>query len=108
MPVISTSSRDKEMDLGIKDKIIIITGGAKGIGGATTGMLADEGAIPVIIDRDAEAGENLQQELQAKGQKSLLMLFEIAEAENCKRIVDRTFETYGRIDALINNVGVND
>jgi L-fucose dehydrogenase len=96
------------MDLGLKDKIIIITGGAKGIGGATTRMLADEGAIPVIIDRDADAGENLQQELQAKGQTGLLMVFEIAEAENCKQIVDRTVETYGRIDALINNVGVND
>jgi L-fucose dehydrogenase len=96
------------MDLGIQDKIVIITGGAKGIGGATTRLLADEGAIPIIIDRDVEAGETLQRDLQAKKQKSLVLFFEISEAENCQRIVEQTVETYGRIDALINNVGVND
>jgi L-fucose dehydrogenase len=96
------------MDLGLQDKIVIITGGAKGIGGATSRMLADEGALPVIIDRDVEAGESLQRELQAKTQKCLLLFYEIAEAENCRRIVDQTIEECGRIDALINNVGVND
>src|SRR5689334_13829366 len=108
MPVVSISSRNKGMNLGLQDKIIIITGGAKGIGGATTRMLADEGAIPVIIDRDVEAGESLQRELKAKNQTSLLLFFEITEAENCRQIVDQTVAAYGRIDALINNVGVND
>jgi L-fucose dehydrogenase len=96
------------MDLGIKDKIVIITGGAKGIGGATTRRLAEEGAIPVMIDRDAEAGEKLQEELQAKGKENLLLLLEIDEADNCKKAVAQTLEKYGRLDALINNVGVND
>jgi L-fucose dehydrogenase len=96
------------MDLGIKDKIVIITGGAKGIGGATTRRLAEEGAIPVMIDRDAEAGEKLQEELQAKGKENLLLLLEIGEADNCKKAVAQTLEKYGRLDALINNVGVND
>jgi L-fucose dehydrogenase len=96
------------MDLGIKDKIVVITGGAKGIGEATTRMLADEGAIPVVIDRDAPAAEKLQQELNAKGKENFLMLLEIGEADNCKKAVDQTIEKYGHIDALINNVGVND
>jgi L-fucose dehydrogenase len=96
------------MDLGIKDKIVIITGGAKGIGGATTRRLAEEGAIPVMIDRDAEAGEKLQEELQAKGKESLLLLLEIGEVDNCKKAIAQTLEKYGRLDALINNVGVND
>ena len=96
------------MDLGIKDKIVVITGGAKGIGEATTRMLADEGAIPVVIDRDAPAAEKLQQDLNAQGKENFLMLLEIAEAGNCKKAIEQTFEKYGRIDALINNVGVND
>jgi L-fucose dehydrogenase len=96
------------MDLGLKDKVVVITGGAKGIGAATVRMLTDEGAIPVIIDKDAEALEKMQQELQAASKESLLMLLEITEAENCQLIVERTIEKYGRLDALINNVGVND
>jgi L-fucose dehydrogenase len=96
------------MDLGLKDKVVVITGGAKGIGAATVRMLTDEGAIPVIIDKDAEALEKMQQELQAASKESLLMLLEITEAENCQLIVERTIEKYGHLDALINNVGVND
>jgi NAD(P)-dependent dehydrogenase (short-subunit alcohol dehydrogenase family) len=96
------------MDLGLKDKVVIITGGAKGIGAATVRILTDEGAIPVIIDKDGEALEKMQQALQAAGKESLLMLLEITEAKNCQQIVERTVEKYGRVDALINNVGIND
>lgn len=96
------------MDLGLKDKVVVITGGAKGIGEATTRLLTDEGAIPVIIDKDATAAEILQQELDAQGKEIFVMLMEIGEAGNCKKAVEFTIEKYGRIDALINNVGVND
>src|ERR1041384_2259481 len=96
------------MDLGLADKIVIITGGAKGIGAATVRMLAEEGAVPVIVDKDADALEKMQQELQAAGKESLLMMLEISEAANCREVVERTVEKYGRIDALINNVGIND
>lgn len=96
------------MDLAIKDKVVVITGGAKGIGGATTRMLADEGAIPVIIDKDVEAGEKICEQLNAAGKENLLLFFEITDADNCRQIIDQTIEKFGRIDALINNVGVND
>jgi L-fucose dehydrogenase len=108
MRAIFTNSRHKQMDLGIKDKVVVITGGAKGIGEATTRMLADEGAIPVVIDRDAPAAEKLQQELNGQGKENFLMLLEIGEADNCKKAIEQTIEKYGHIDALINNVGVND
>ena len=54
------------MDLQLKDKVVIVTGGAKGIGAAIVRSLAAEGAIPVIVDRDAEAGKRLQSELQTQ------------------------------------------
>ena len=96
------------MDLGLKDKVVLITGGAKGIGAATVRMLVDEGAIPVIIDKDEEALAKMEQELQVAGKDSLLMRLEITEAENCHQAVERTIQKYGRLDALINNVGIND
>ncbi len=55
------------MDLQLKDKVIIVTGGAKGIGAAIVHACAAEGAIPVIVDRDAPAGQRLHNELQKKG-----------------------------------------
>ncbi|MBI3651424.1 MAG: SDR family oxidoreductase [Acidobacteria bacterium] len=96
------------MDLGITNKVILITGGAKGIGGATSRMLADEGAIPVMLDKDVEAGHLIHNELHAKGQESFLLILEMTEAENCQLAVAKTIEKYGRLDALINNIGVND
>ncbi len=51
------------MDLELKDKVVIVTGGAKGIGAAIVRLLAGEGAVPVIVDRDGEAGAQLQNEV---------------------------------------------
>ena len=55
------------MDLQLKDKVIIVTGGAKGIGAGIVRACAEEGAIPVIVGRDAEAGEELHSELRRNG-----------------------------------------
>jgi NAD(P)-dependent dehydrogenase (short-subunit alcohol dehydrogenase family) len=92
------------LDLQLKDKVVLVTGGAKGIGAAIVRAAATEGAIPVIIDRDAEAGEKLRAELPA----SQLIVTELASAENCKGAVDRAVNQLGRLDALVNNAGVND
>jgi NAD(P)-dependent dehydrogenase (short-subunit alcohol dehydrogenase family) len=53
------------MDLQLKDKVVIVTGGAKGIGTVTVNICAAECAIPVIVDHDVAAGEKLQSELSA-------------------------------------------
>ena len=92
------------MDLQLKDKVVLVTGGAKGIGAAIVRAAATEGAIPVIIDRDAEAAEKLRAELPA----SQLLISELSSAENCKGAVHRAVNQLGRLDALVNNAGVND
>jgi NAD(P)-dependent dehydrogenase (short-subunit alcohol dehydrogenase family) len=92
------------LDLQLKDKVVLVTGGAKGIGAAIVCAAAVEGAIPVIIDRDAEAGEKLRREVPA----SELIVTELSPAENCKDAVDRAVNRFGRLDALVNNAGVND
>jgi L-fucose dehydrogenase len=96
------------MDLQLKDKVVIVTGGAKGIGAAITRTVAQEGAIPVVVDRDPEAGEKLQSGLRQCGSVSHLVVAELETAEACSRAVEQTLKQLGRIDALVNNAGVND
>ena len=96
------------MDLRIKDKVIIITGGSKGIGEGISRLAAEEGAIPVIAGRNKETGENLLKEFKSKGIDAHFIQVELAPKENCKLVVDETLKKYGRIDALVNNAGAND
>src|SRR6266849_7710536 len=96
------------MDLQLKDKVVLVTGGAKGIGAAITRIVAEEGATPVIVDRDTEASEKLQSELQKLGRVSDLVVTELATPEACSKAVEQSIRKFGRIDALVNNAGVND
>ncbi len=96
------------MDLQLKDKVILITGGAKGIGAAITEASAAEGALPVALDRDAEAGEAIRKRLTSRGAKCAWIEIELSSPDSCRSAVQEAAQTYGRIDALINNAGVND
>src|SRR5262249_59957826 len=96
------------MDLQLKDKVVLITGGAKGIGGAITRGCAQEGAIPVFVDKDAEAGEQLKAELRDRGSKCSFICADVLPAESCAAIVEQTLSDFGRLHVLINNVRVND
>jgi L-fucose dehydrogenase len=92
------------MDLQLKDKIIIVTGGAKGIGAGITKSLAAEGAIPVIIGRNAEDNDAIIKEIRA----GFGISAELTHPDECERAVKETVEKYGRIDGVVNNAGVND
>ena len=96
------------MDLGLKDKVVIVTGGAKGIGAAVVLACGQEGAIPVIVGRSADAADHLQSQLHRNGVISHFIKVELADPQNCKKAVDETIRTFGRIDALVNNAGRND
>jgi len=92
------------MDLGLKDKIIIVTGGAKGIGAGITHALAAEGAIPVVIGRNQEDNDAILKETGA----GFAIRAELTRPEECKRAVEIATRQFGRIDGLVNNAGVND
>ncbi len=96
------------MDLKIKNKVVIVTGGSKGIGEGITRFAADEGAIPVIAGRNKETGENLLAEMKNQGKEAYFIEVELGTKESCKKVIDETLQKYGRIDALINNAGAND
>jgi len=96
------------MDLGLKDKVVIVTGGAKGIGAAIVRAIAAEDAVPVIVGRDAESGKKLQAELLRNGGRCGLIAVDLASAETCAQVIDDTVKEFGRLDALVNNAGRND
>src|SRR6202140_1785473 len=96
------------MDLQLKDRVVLITGGAKGIGEALTRGCACEGAIPVFVDKDAEAGKRLESELQNAGATCRLICADILSVESCRAVVEQTLAEFGRLDVLVNNVGAND
>jgi L-fucose dehydrogenase len=96
------------MHLQLENKIILITGGAKGIGAAIAHASAQDGAIPVVIDHDSEAGRKIEQELIGNGVNGKWIEAELSDTESCRHAVEATAEKYGRIDALVNNAGVND
>jgi NAD(P)-dependent dehydrogenase (short-subunit alcohol dehydrogenase family) len=96
------------MDLQLKDKIIIVTGGAKGIGEGITKVLAAEGATPVIIGRNEEDNLHTMNEITAAGGKAFQVVGELTKPGDCERSVKEIVKKFGRIDGLVNNAGVND
>jgi L-fucose dehydrogenase len=96
------------MDLKLKNKVVIVTGGGRGIGEGMVRLLAKEGAIPVIIGRTEEDNLKVVNDLQNEGLEAFQVTAELNEPEECKRAVDAVIAKYGRIEGLINNAGVND
>lgn len=96
------------MDLQLKDRVVIVTGGAKGIGAGIVQACAAEGAIPVIVGRDADAGKQVQSEIQRSGGRCELISVDLSTPESCSRSVNHVVNDLGRIDALVNNAGRND
>lgn len=96
------------MDLQLKDKIFIVTGGSKGIGKAITLTLAEEGAIPVIFGRNPEEAEETLKTIESRGGRGDSLHVEMTNEERVVEAVAEVRERYGRIDGVINNAGVND
>lgn len=96
------------MELNLKDKVFIVTGGAKGIGAAIVKALAAEGAIPVIVGRNEADNKLLLDELTAAGSSAIQVVAELMDPEQCLHAVSQVLKQLGRIDGLINNAGVND
>ena len=95
------------MDLHLKDKVVLVTGGAAGIGAAICRQLAREAAIPVVLDRQAP-DPALEQELRALQPRAGFFQLEMTDEAACRRVVDEATLRFGGIDGLVNNAGIND
>ncbi len=96
------------MNLHLENKIIIVTGGAKGIGLGICKVLAAEGAIPVIIGRKESDNQLAIKEIEAAGGKARSVVAELTKPEDCENAVQQIVAEFGHIDGLVNNAGVND
>lgn len=96
------------MDLKLTDKVIIVTGGAKGIGAGIVKVLSAEGALPVVVGRNEADNLKIIHEIEAAGGKAMQVVAELSDPLTCKKTIDAVVATYGRIDGLVNNAGVND
>ena len=96
------------MDLEIKDHVIIVTGGSKGIGEGICRALVQEEAIPIIVGRSPDEGNSLVETFKKSGINASYIFAELSNLENCKLAVEKVVMTYGRINGLVNNAGVND
>jgi len=96
------------MDLQLKNKVIIVSGGAKGIGEGIVKVLANEGAIPVIVGRSEEDNKKLMAEIINDGKQVFQVVAELTNPAECKEAVDAVITKFKRIDGVVNNAGVND
>lgn len=96
------------MDLGLKDKVVIVTGGSKGIGNGICKVLAKEGAIPVIVGRNKKDVMDAVRYIKDKGGNVFYALAELTDSDQCKKAVERVVKVLGKVDGLVNNAGLND
>lgn len=94
------------MDLGLKDKVAIITGASKGIGLYTALQLVKEGAKVAIAARNAETLKEAKDFIhQQTGEDVLTVLADVSKEEDCKRVIEQTVTHFGKLNILINNAG---
>jgi L-fucose dehydrogenase len=96
------------MELHLENKVIIVTGGAKGIGEGIVLKLAEEGAIPVIVGRNQADNELVVSKVTSMGGQAFQVEAELTSNEACKAAVEAIRVEFGRIEGLVNNAGVND
>lgn len=96
------------MDLGLQGKVVIVTGGAKGIGEAVSRLIAAEGGTVVIAGRNEADNDRTASAIRNIGGKALGVTAELGKVEDCKKVIDQAVKEFGRIDGLINNAGAND
>jgi 3-oxoacyl-[acyl-carrier protein] reductase len=93
------------MDLGLKDKVAIVTGSSRGLGAATARRLAQEGAKVVINDIVADRAQETANALRAEGLVAHCVAADVTKAADVQRLVDETIATFGGVHVLVNNAG---
>ena len=95
------------MNLNLENKVVIVTGGASGIGAAISLVLAEEGAIPVILGKNPMDAA-FQAKLQATARQHVFIQLELSDDNACRAAVEQVMQSFGRVDGLVNNAGIND
>jgi L-fucose dehydrogenase len=96
------------MDLQLTNKVILVSGGAKGIGEGIVRVLAKEGAIPVIVGRNETDNRKTVSLVESEGGQVSQVVAELTKPGECEKTVQQVFGRFGRIEGLVNNAGIND
>jgi short-subunit dehydrogenase len=91
----------------MKDKIVVITGASSGIGKALAFEFGAKGAIVVLAARNLEKLQEIVSDLNKRGFQALAVQTDVTIESDCRELVEKTLEKYGRIDVLINNAGIS-
>ena len=95
------------MDLGLKGKVAVVTGGTEGIGKATALKLAQEGAKVAICARRTELLDKAAEEIRKTGAEVLAVAADMSKAADIERFMKAVIERFGRLDILVNNAGTS-
>lgn len=90
----------------IEDQVAIVTGGAQGIGKAVAFTLAEAGASIVVGDLNEEVARKTAQEMEEKGWRAIAVKVDVGDADSVDSMIERTLDSFSRIDILINNAGI--
>jgi 3-oxoacyl-[acyl-carrier protein] reductase len=93
------------MELGLREKVVLITGGSRGIGRAIANAFAQEGCHLALAARSRDALEQAAQELRQQQVQVLTVPADLTIADDCKRLVEQTIQRFGQIDVLVLNAG---
>jgi len=96
------------MDLGLKDHVIVVTGGGAGIGEGITRACLDEDATVVVVSRASGHVKHFLEQMQQEQRRCDFIETHLADVAQCQRAVDYVKQKHGRIDGLVNNAGAND
>ena len=96
------------MDLNLDNKVIIVSGGSKGIGLGIVNSLVKEKAIPFIIGRDEKSVQSVVKKHKLEGHQIHYFIAELTNPKECQNAVKEVVNVYNRIDGIVNNAGDND
>ena len=92
--------------LSAQDKVVVVTGGSKGLGRAMALGFAEAGADVVVSSRKLGPCEEVAEEVRALGRRSLAVACHVGDWDQCAGLIDATINNFGRIDVLVNNAGI--
>ena len=95
------------MDLKLKDKVVVVTGGGGAIGSAIAKSFAQEGAKVVVTGRTVATLEAIVNDIKANGGIAEAITCDVSKKESCEALVEKTVEKFGSLDVLVNNAGIN-
>jgi len=96
------------MNLQLENKVVLVTGGSKGIGEGIVRSFLAEGAKVANVNRSTTEGQTLEAEYAATGKECQFIQADLCDTTNCRRAVQAAIERFGHIDVVVNNAGVND